>query len=82
MLRLLTSRPVLILGGIALARWLSKRPEPSRVAYSSPDEGGPAGNFAPVRGAGPASMREAERHWTREDEALDETFPASDPPGH
>jgi hypothetical protein len=32
-----------------------------------------------VRPAGPEAMRDPPAEWTRQDEALDETFPASDP---
>jgi uncharacterized membrane protein YebE (DUF533 family) len=45
--------------------------------------GEPAGaeNFAKVRDAGPAAMADTpQREWTREDQASDESFPASDPP--
>lgn len=35
-----------------------------------------------VRDAGPSAMRDKpEREWTETDEKLDESFPASDPPG-
>lgn len=38
-------------------------------------------SYPPVRPAGPSAMRDtAGRAWTREDEASDESFPASDPP--
>ncbi|SPJ25100.1 hypothetical protein [Palleronia abyssalis] len=80
MFRLLTSKPVLILGGIMLYRWLSER-EDDRTAYA-PGEGGPATDPAQFRGAGPASMRERQKSWDRVDEAMDETFPASDPPAY
>lgn len=33
-----------------------------------------------VRPAGPEAMRDPDRRWDPVDEALDETFPASDPP--
>ncbi|MBT0668771.1 hypothetical protein HT136_10375 [Novosphingobium profundi] len=33
---------------------------------------------APIRDAGPANMRSAPKSWSKTDEALDETFPASD----
>ncbi len=33
---------------------------------------------APVRDAGPANMKTTPRRWSKTDEALDETFPASD----
>jgi len=34
----------------------------------------------PVRDAGPESMENPPEDWTEEDEASDESFPASDPP--
>lgn len=34
-----------------------------------------------VRSAGTGEMRAPPRQWDRVDEALDESFPASDPPG-
>ena len=38
-------------------------------------------NFAQVRDSGPKAMADKPaREWTREDEASDESFPASDPP--
>ena len=41
----------------------------------------PGGNFAKVRDAGPHAMADAPSHeWTKEDQASDESFPASDPP--
>ena len=39
-------------------------------------------NHADVRDAGPEAMRDKPvREWTETDEDLDESFPASDPPG-
>lgn len=39
-------------------------------------------NFAKVRDAGPAAMADRpKREWTTADQAIDESFPASDPPG-
>ncbi|HTN13484.1 MAG TPA: hypothetical protein VL094_01620 [Sphingomonadaceae bacterium] len=41
------------------------------------------GNHTQVRDAGPEAMRDRTRRpWTKEDEASDESFPASDPPGN
>jgi hypothetical protein len=38
-------------------------------------------NFAKVRDAGPEAMADpVRREWSKEDEASDESFPASDPP--
>lgn len=37
----------------------------------------------PIRDAGPAAMRDTpQRGWSKTDEASDESFPASDPPGN
>lgn len=42
----------------------------------------PRGSHTDIRDAGPAAMRdELQREWTATDEDLDESFPASDPPG-
>jgi uncharacterized membrane protein YebE (DUF533 family) len=39
-------------------------------------------NFAKVRDAGPEAMADKpQREWSKEDQASDESFPASDPPG-
>ena len=35
----------------------------------------------PVRDAGPEAMRDEPRQWGRTDQRVDESFPASDPPG-
>ena len=49
----------------------------SRAAFAGDQ---PAGDNA-VRDAGPEAMRDrTRREWTKEDEASDESFPASDPP--
>lgn len=40
-------------------------------------------NFAQIRDAGPEAMADpSKREWTKVDEAIDESFPASDPPGN
>ncbi len=42
-----------------------------------------AGNGAacpPVRDAGPENMQSKPKRWSKTDEAIDESFPASDPP--
>ena len=37
-------------------------------------------NFSKVRNAGPEGMRSDPDTWSKRDQALDESFPASDPP--
>jgi hypothetical protein len=40
----------------------------------------PPAVFAPVRDAGPKAMENPPGRWSKTDQALDESFPASDPP--
>jgi hypothetical protein len=55
---------------------LSDRSPPAFATGQEPGE-----NFAKVRDAGPHSMNDTpRREWTKEDQASDESFPASDPP--
>ena len=42
---------------------------------------GPVGDSSSARQAGPEAMRDPPSEWTKVDEASDESFPASDPPG-
>lgn len=38
------------------------------------------GSRRPVRSAGPEAMRDPPENWDKTDQAVDESFPASDPP--
>ncbi len=80
MLRLLTSKPVLILGGVLFVRWLMEGRE--RPAYAQDIDQAPRRDANPVREAGPTTMRDQPRTWDRVDEEADESFPASDPPAY
>lgn len=54
---------------------------PAAPAFKDGETAGPADADVQIRPAGPDGMREkTERPWTTEDEASDESFPASDPP--
>ena len=66
---------LLTLGGLGYAgyKYYEKTKTPAAFA-------GNQGNVS-VRDAGPDSMRDApRRQWSKEDEASDASFPASDPP--
>lgn len=39
----------------------------------------PTSSTTPVRDAGATSMRDAPKSWSKTDEAIDQSFPASDP---
>jgi hypothetical protein len=57
----------------------STRPAP---AFRDGEPAGEAHDDRQVRPAGPDSMRDKPRKWEKTDEAVDESFPASDPPAH
>ncbi|ETX29047.1 hypothetical protein [Roseivivax isoporae] len=71
---------LIVLGaGYLLARRYSRRAAAHRVAFRRYEDGGPPGQPAPVRDAGAAAQRDSPADWDAQDEAVDETFPASDP---
>lgn len=45
-------------------------------------EAGRTDNLQPVRSAGPEAMRDKPDKWDNVDQAMDESFPASDPPSN
>ena len=62
-------------------RYMEKAAAENNEAFAE-GEGGPAG-ATQIRNAGPDAMAdEPSRDWTKTDEELDETFPASDPPAN
>jgi hypothetical protein len=65
-------------GYVAYRMWDRERGHDAHAAFASGEAGGE--NFAKVRNAGPESMRDKPPEWDRVDEAVDESFPASDPP--
>lgn len=65
--------------GYAFYRYAQRRRDDAPKAAFAAGEGG-AENFSQVRNAGPEAMRDQPRHWSKADEASDESFPASDPP--
>jgi uncharacterized membrane protein YebE (DUF533 family) len=60
-------------------KYYEKSKQQSAAAFA---DGQPASDAASVRDAGPEAMADKpRREWTSTDQASDESFPASDPPG-
>ena len=61
-------------------KYYEKSKDRSPPAFAPGQE--PGENLAKVRDAGPENMADKpQREWTTQDQAIDESFPASDPPG-
>jgi hypothetical protein len=61
-------------------RYLTRAAETNHAAYAA---GQVSGHHTDVRDAGPEAMRDpTDRPWTDTDQQIDESFPASDPPGN
>ena len=84
------NRTFLAAGGAAIAglaaalfgrRWWGRegeRPAPAhRAGVTAP---GPVGQSGSARSAGTEAMRDPPQEWDKVDEAMDESYPASDPP--
>ena len=67
----------------ALFRWRQNRDEEQELPAPALKHGsapGPVGSSGNVRPAGRGAMRDPPAEWDKVDEAVDESFPASDPP--
>jgi len=58
--------------GYALYKYATKNENTGALAGN--------GNFSQVRDSGPEHMTTPPQKWSKTDEAIDESFPASDPP--
>jgi hypothetical protein len=88
------NRTFLAAGGAAIAgliaaiftrrRWLGGAVEEEEQPAAAHSRGktapGPVGQSGSARSAGPEAMRDPPGEWDKVDEAMDESFPASDPP--
>jgi hypothetical protein len=81
MIRSRLSKLVLLtLAGLAWKRAADRRR--TRAAWSErARDAAPEAAENPVRSGGPGAMRDPPRGWDPTDEAGDQSFPASDPPG-
>ncbi|QIG55278.1 hypothetical protein G6N82_01235 [Altererythrobacter sp. BO-6] len=71
---------LILAGAGAAAVWVLRKDRPTRNAAFADDQ--PNQGHMDVRDAGPEAMRDPlQREWTEVDEDIDESFPASDPPG-
>lgn len=69
----------LVAGAAAITYARRNKSPPRNAAF---DKAQPHASHTDVRDAGPQAMRDKpRREWTETDEDLDESFPASDPPG-
>ena len=67
--------------GLVASRLFKPREQPHAAFDPSDPAADPAAGPSPVRSAGPQSMRDRDGlAWDRVDEAVDKSFPASDPP--
>jgi len=70
--------------GAALFAW-RRSAEPGEETAAATSRGktapGPVGKSGAARSAGPDAMRDPPKEWEKGDQASDESFPASDPPG-
>lgn len=57
-----------------------QKPRPKAAAFKDGEAAGPPEADVQVRPAGPSAQRKKPKTWDKVDEAVDESFPASDPP--
>jgi hypothetical protein len=81
---LLAAGAAIVGAGAALFAWRRSRDEERERPAPAHSRGkaapGPVGKSGAARSAGPEAMRDPPAQWDREDQASDESFPASDPP--
>ena len=63
--------------GYAFYKYATREAENRNAAFAAGE--GSSNNASQVRNAGPSAMRDKPKKWSKTDEAIDESFPASDP---
>jgi hypothetical protein len=66
--------------GYGLYKYMSGRPKEDHVAFAHGEIA--PGNATQVRNAGADAMRDPPKRWSKTDETIDQSFPASDPPAN
>jgi hypothetical protein len=70
---------------VASRRWFGRDDDDDEIYAPALSRGtrapGAFGNSGAARQAGPEAMRDPPKSWSKVDQASDESFPASDPPG-
>jgi hypothetical protein len=61
-------------------RWRRDDEVPATATARGKTAPGPVGQSGAARSAGPEAMRDPPKDWEKVDQAVDESFPASDPP--
>ena len=61
-------------------RWRRDGEVPASATARGKTAPGPVGQSGAARSAGPDAMRDPPKDWEKVDQAVDESFPASDPP--
>ncbi len=65
--------------GYGLYKYMSGRTPEHHAAFAHGETA--PGNATQVRNAGVDAMRDTPQRWSKTDDTLDQSFPASDPPG-
>jgi hypothetical protein len=69
-----------LVGAVLTRRWWGNGGDPEEIDAPATSRGKAEPSPGGARSAGPEAMRDPPRQWDEVDQAVDESFPASDPP--